>query len=467
MKRLINWQSWLFDRKLRTLAGIFSKYTYLLIKKVNQELAISLSLHMFILISKPSRFFPYYFGIKKKGWDSYLIMDEGDKRFEILAKLLYKKKVYVYWIPKQILDLCAANYFFRWYNEYRETFDPQKSDRYVNSLDRYWHSENKINRDLYYKLAYIFLKKYVYKTKASKIFFASADDTINFELIKAANSLQIETILCEREGTHTETSAKKLAEAYINTSVLTFDRIFCANERHYHIYKKASLRNTKVELLGELRSDYWKVCDFPYKINKYKSMLKGKKVITFLTFGERNYIEPMFIPKVNGDWNSLRKSIEDQLFKILEDRDDVFLVYKLGHMEDYFKESIDRFEKFRGTQFIDFDRSVDASELMSISNCVVGFQSTATIEALFYKVDVIYPFWSIPTDLDPQRDLLPFHLYEDIFKVCKSAKQLKFEIEKSIDTKFGSDLHVRAKLINNYFYKPGNVAGRLINRLKN
>ncbi|MDN5249895.1 hypothetical protein QWJ17_00150 [Betaproteobacteria bacterium LSUCC0117] len=464
---IYQWRIWLIERKLRTLGGIMAKYIWIFSERYKIYDPYKLAWLVFLIISRPAHTFLFLANIhNKKRRKIFLLMDEGDKRFELLSLKLRGPEAEVYWMPKQLLDYWAKIHFNDWYIYYRENLDPQKSDRYVNPLKRYWHKDNTENRSEYFEKC----KKYITASKSlfsiNEIILASADDTINFELINACNILEIKTVLCEREGTHTETVSEILATSYIETNRLNLREIYCANEIHLKCYEQASDRTTKLMLIGELRSDYWRYRSFPNKINKYKSKFKNKKLLTFLAFGERNYIEPMYHKDLIGNWNNLRADIEEILYELIRDNEDLVVVYKLGHREDYFKDSLDKFKNWKNSRFFDLDRAVDASELMNISNCVIGFQSTATVEALFYDAKVLYPYWAIPASLNPEKDMLPLHKYEKAFVVCRSKEKLKEEILEALGSNFSiENRQHRDEVINKYFYEAGNVADRLAREL--
>lgn len=352
------------------------------------------------------------------GKRSVVFLLEGDRRFELLYKQDISGRVN-FWLTKNILDQVSLECFKEWFNE----FAGEQNHRYVDPLERYYHQRNVKNRERYKKYTDTVIHLCA-KLNGDAVLLASADDTINFEIIRSVNEAPLKAVLFEREGTHSEVSAKKLAQMYLETSPLTLDALFCANANHLNCYRLSSEKEVTAQLIGELRTDLWINRYFDYSADYFEYAKRFRKVVVFLAFGEKNYLEPCFHPETEGDWRALSRSIEDELLAYLKENKDILLVYKMGHLEDFNLKVIERFRQECSDNFVSFGREFDCSALMSKADVVIGFQSTATLEALCYDVDVIYPFWNMPSDVDVETMILPLHNYGEVFDVISNAKDL-------------------------------------------
>jgi hypothetical protein len=252
---------------------------------------------------------------------------------------------------------------------------------------------------------------------------------------------------------------------YYESSPLTIDGYFCANENHLNCYLSASKKNVPGEVIGELRADIWYKKDFDFTHKLYKDLELFDNLVVYLSFGEKNYIEPCFHSEIKGDWRELSSSIGKVLAEFVSNNPKTAVVYKMGHYEDMNMQEIENIKKESSGNFFYFDRSFDASALMYKSDVVIGFQSTATIEALCYDCSVIYPFWEIPEDVDIENQILPLHNYEQAFSIATSEIELLELLRKLIkspnqlDTSKEEDKSSeRAELIKKYFgYFDGNT----------
>jgi hypothetical protein len=275
-------------------------------------------------------------------------MYEADRRFEYLKNDDFSER-HVIWLCKNLLDFISLELFSSWFNEYAA----EKNHRYVDPLARYYSAENLKNR-VKYKSKTDLISTILLKINCDAVLIASADDTINFELIRSLNEKEIKVVLVEREGTHSNISSKKLAQLYLETSPLTADLFFCANENHLNCYLDASLENSKGYIAGELRADIWFNRDFNYSNEFFNKLKSFDKLVTYLAFGEKNYIEPCFHPNVNGTWSNLSSSITEVLSDAIKNNPKVMFVYKMGHVEDFNKSEINKlatYELCYGNQF--------------------------------------------------------------------------------------------------------------------
>ncbi|MBY0471645.1 hypothetical protein K2X30_10810 [bacterium] len=284
--------------------------------------------------------------------------------------------------------------------------------RYVNNFERYFHPDNEENRNIYRKRVRLTFRIISTLIHPDLVISGSSFDSYVVELIVVAREMGVKWATCEREGTHSIGTAVGCGQIWKQYRAAEVDYVFTANDLHqqaYEIAAETSRTLKKIQIVGELRSDMWHPNFYKFNDLRYQEWNKFKKKILFLTFGEKNYIEPMVFPNIKSDWLPLLRSCEKEFLDFAKENPDILLFYKMGHVQDFHREFIDETVRLGLKNIVALDRQFPCEELIHYCDLIFGFQSTATIEAMFTDKPLFYLYWNIGADVNPDYDIMPLH----------------------------------------------------------
>ena len=397
------------------------------------------------------------------------LSEESDGRFDRLFYNFRHRRKEIVFLKLPIATFLYNEFFFQpFFKEYEQAHPT--AGRYINVFERYFHKDNIENRKKYRTHCDRIVNILNHFFSPFMIIVGSPDDAYSVELSYAARAAGIKWAICEREGTHTGRSARALAELFQKYRPLEFDHIFTANPLHFECYQNSlkSKEHTKMHLLGELRSDSWITRKYKFNRPQYKSWEKYNFKILFLTFGERNYIEPMYHPHVKGSWLPLLKDCENVVEIFAKKHSDTIVFYKMGHTEDFHADFMKRCESQGLSNIVPLDRSFPCEELISYCDLIIGFQSTAVIEAMYTTKPIAYLNWNFPPEVDREFDILPIHNSNAVY-VASSKEQLDSFLSNHYPAPHAisdSEIAARKQCINDFFYDSnGKVAERFVSEL--
>jgi len=114
--------------------------------------------------------------------------------------------------------------------------------------------------------------------------------------------------------------------------------------------------------------------------------------------------------------------------------------------------------------------SLISNHLLANADIIVGFQTTALIEAMFFKVPVLYTFWTKSTEYFAE-ELIPFHKsggVEVIHSANELEKKIKHYIEQPNVPISPKMIQSRIAFVNKYFYEAnGRTGKRLLRAIEN
>lgn len=396
---------------------------------------------------------------------------EGDRRFTRLLEIARanEEKLFFFELPIMCFradQLRFAEYIEKSYHEWeRATGLPR---RYANPFDIYYAEENLANREAYRKdvvPVLLYLKK-LFNPKL--IASGSLFDHYAVELTSIAKKNGIKWMICEREGTQSEISAEMLAEYMIKHKAVHVDYITTANVLHRRCFREGANQdgNLRVELVGELRSDHWVRADYKFDHPNYAEWTKYRKKVLYLAFGMRHFIEPMDHPHIkNANWCQLIDETQEQLFQFAKANPDILVYYKMGHVEPYHKPFIARVGESGLKNIVFLDRAFPCEELLAYVDLIIGFQTTAMIEAMFGQKPIFYTFWGIHPEVNVEKDILPLQNTGAV-KTITSAEMLGSSLREWEQGKCAvskEELAARRKTREYYFHEPdGFVAERVL-----
>jgi hypothetical protein len=277
------------------------------------------------------------------------------------------------------------------------------------------------------------------------------------EFVEVCKQNGILTVVADKEGTITpqsfETEPKRMRKFFPPIS----DYYFVWNERQMLFWEKAGASKDLIKLIGSARSDLF--------INIRKN--ESKKDILFFDFDIDAYINNIEIGKEEEekDWSLFRKSIYQVLIEIAREYQEVTIIVKC-HPQQVVNEVMGiNISDYKNIKIVKgAPRGIP--DMISNARAVIGFQTTALLEASLTKAPVLYVAWG---DLyDKVKDkILPWNTDGYGILWCKSPAEFKKEIVELIAG--GEDKYriLDRSKIEEYFYNAdGQVGMRLINNIK-
>ncbi|MCK4822815.1 hypothetical protein KA005_44040, partial [bacterium] len=259
------------------------------------------------------------------------------------------------------------------------------------------------------------------------------------------------------------------------------DLMCTSNEQHRAYWESIGINGGKVVITGDLKSDIWKNENcWPTRSDIHPNLSENKIMILYFAFGKRNYINERFYPNESRDWTELQMEQYEVLKEIaLKYIDKVQIVLKGGHPGDISGFFYGEFIKEPLANVLVLTTKYQALDLIINADVIVGFQTTAMIEAMFTDKPILYPAWG-ELYSEVADDLLPLHRSGAVEWV-HSKEELQ-EILVSFVNKPESLVVTTEMLLNRkefrerYYYQPdGNVGlrtyqaiqGLLVERAKN
>ncbi len=339
-------------------------------------------------------------------------------------------------------------------------------------LDFYRSDSFKKERNSYIKycksIIYFLKKKY----NVTCFLIPKLNDPWSLDLIKAINSSNLKLIVDDREGISTPKRLEVLPSRLSNLDI-KFDLLTAQNNMHKDIFARAGFPKEKVIVNGSIQSDYWENKDFWKSIEQIDNRIDPSLIkILFFAFGEKNYLN-YFYKNEERNWSKLSKDINDVLFQILEKYEgNVQIIYKFSDKKHrdksvYFERFKNRCKKhIEKNYLIVLGGSTLSYDLMRHSNIIVGFQTSALIEAMNTDRTILYTAWG---DLyESIKDtLLPIARKGCVIE-CSSKEYFFRNISQSIENFMKNkkqesfSLEHRKEFVDQYFSKSdGLVAERL------
>ncbi len=344
---------------------------------------------------------------------------------------------------------------------------------YEDARQRYIKPDNLENRRKYGEHCKKLLQL-LQKMTGKISFFCSGSNNDRWlvEMIVEAQAQGISWVVCEREGTSTDLGYEKEGLGFKISNSVVAHYHFLANDKHTKMFldsKTDSVRMCKT--IGDLDTDWWFHFDKTRIMKKFEALDKYKKVVLFLTFGERNYIEPTLFPERNDiTWKPLLMDCENVLIDFAQKNPDILVIYRMGHKEDKNLAFLRAIKELKIENIIQSDRATSSfSDIAVRSDLIIGFQSTAMYEAMFTDKPILQVFWHILDFLNHETEILPIG-NTGACKVATSPKSLSDYLDLfskdslAVDQK---ELAARKSAIEIMFVNAdGKMAERFIDELK-
>lgn len=277
-------------------------------------------------------------------------------------------------------------------------------------------------------------------------------------------------IITEREGVISPVVYDKNPPFVIKNNVFDYSYMFLSNERHLEYWKKIDQKPERLEVMGELKSDFWFRDEKIIKSSIHKSLDNNKQLLLYFAFGNYNYIGKRFWPNENYEWKKLQVDHYSLLVEFAKTHPDVQVVLKGGHPGDL---NIGEDLKVEIQKLIDKEKIIllsqkyRAIDLIKVADVIMGLQTTALIESMFTNKIIAYAGWGNVHD-EVKHTLLPFYKSPALHSLESPAECLSF-LEDCFSGKVSVDENMqreRASFRERYFFQAnGDCHKRLLSRI--
>lgn len=279
------------------------------------------------------------------------------------------------------------------------------------------------------------------------------------EFIIEARSRGIKIIIVDKEGTKTDYALRMEAVRIRNNAPSLADHVYVWSARTQEYWRQVGVDEKLISVIGQPRSDLFYI-DKQHELDKYFS--EHLPLIVFFSYHDDAYIPPQKIVNEGLSWRSMKKETHDEILRLAQKYRNFNFVVKTHPQQSDLEDLQNRYH-------LDNLRVLGGSsisnELIQRGELVIGFQTTALIEAMFMNRRIVYTCW----DKNVSRlsdDLLPIHQAPGILVaesfVLFSAACERFLSGDHSDFLFSEDdIRGRNQFVNEYFYMPdGRVCDR-------
>lgn len=283
------------------------------------------------------------------------------------------------------------------------------------------------------------------------------------ELIPALQRRRIPYLVIDKEGTICPAYFVHFAKYIHDQCPLLADHIFVWSERQKRFWEQTGVSSDRITVTGQPRSDFWRQPDRW----KHKDQLgivglrPNAPLVLFFTYDPWAYTPDYMIEKGEMHWDVLRQETHDALYAFARRHPEFDLVIK-AHPQQPDIAAVRAEIEATGCTNIHLVTGVALSnDLIVNAECVIGFQTTALIEAMVTDKPIIYTFWGEAKDRWSE-DLIPFHATDGI-RTVNDAEQLTLAIDAALrDGKITAEQRTaRDAFVTEYFTR---VDGRASER---
>ena len=221
---------------------------------------------------------------------------------------------------------------------------------------------------------------------------ASVNDMRWLETIGVARSLGHRWVVTEREGVLTPAVIANDVDVVRKDVKPNIDMMLVANGTHRDFWRAVGMDPSRICVSGDLKTDIWRYPHiWPSRSAIHPWLQDDRCLIVYFSFGARYYIEPSHFPDLDGDWSDLQSAHYRVIRRMAEKYD--------SSVQIVVKSSARASDLNNNSDFSDLHNVIVlrtgglALDLIICSDIVVGFQSTATIEAMFTDKPILYPAW--------------------------------------------------------------------------
>jgi CDP-Glycerol:Poly(glycerophosphate) glycerophosphotransferase len=269
--------------------------------------------------------------------------------------------------------------------------------------DGSYEAENMHNPQIQYRQLIRNIFKLWDVEKWCKIFLTPSDSFFWIrEIIHILKEKGIPCIVIDKEGTISPHSMENHSRQIIERYPFISDLIIVWSERQKSFWMRTGVVKDKIIVAGQPRSDFF--FDRGAWLPKRKLPCGDKPMVLFFTFETDAYAP------VPGDhiWYDLRHDLHTALIALAGDHPEICFVVKT-HPQQIDRFAVEKEFADAGVSNISVLHGPEiARHLIVCADVVIGFQTTALIEAMLAGKRIIYTEWSKEVYVN-RHNLIPFH----------------------------------------------------------
>lgn len=281
------------------------------------------------------------------------------------------------------------------------------------------------------------------------------------ELIAAARHRGIKTVMIDKEGIISPHGFDGVAEMIRTAAPPVSDHMFVWSNRQRQFWNHVGVPDERITIVGQLRSDL-----FHHEHRRLVDVLfpSAQPLVTLFSYEDSAYIP---LEKRTFNWQRMKQETHHEIMTLAGEFPQFNFVIKTHPQQSDLRELKDRYQR---ENLIVVGGAALANELIQRSELVIGFQTTAIIEAMFMGRHTIYTCWD-QACAELRDDIMPYHEAQGICKAETFEKfrrvARKFLAGDHSDFAFSPDeTAARAQFVNRYLYRPdGHVAERLLTQI--
>lgn len=288
------------------------------------------------------------------------------------------------------------------------------------------------------------------------------------EMITVARERGIPTVMLDKEGSVTPSCHAAYSEKIREFVPPMCDHIFVWSERQRQYWSMAGAPEEQITVVGQPRTD---LLHSENRDEVQSFFARRQPLITLFSYMTDVHIFPELFPETahlkGNAWQVMKTETHDFLASMAEAYPHYNFVFKAHPQQPDLRELRQKYD--RDNLRVLGGASV-AAELIKRSELIIGFQTTALIEAMFMGRRIVYTCWDPHyTELIPH--CLPIHEARGIV-VARTAAVFGDTVRRFLegDTSafdFSSDdLAARDSFVDQYFYRPdGRVSQRFFDEI--
>lgn len=252
------------------------------------------------------------------------------------------------------------------------------------------------------------------------------------ELVPALHDQHIPFYVIDKEGTICPAYFVHFAQYIRDNCPLLADHILVWSERQKQFWVKTGVGADRITITGQPRSDFWRQPD--RWLSKQQLGITGLRtdapLVLFFTYDPWAYTPDYMVAKGEMHWDVLRSETHQALFQFVKKHPETDIVIK-AHPQQLDKAELLAEIAAAGTTNVHLSTgSAISNHLIVNADCIIGFQTTALIEAMLTDKPILYTFWGEAKDRWSQ-DLIPFHETRSVQTVT-SPKELIEQLDDKL-----------------------------------
>jgi hypothetical protein len=191
------------------------------------------------------------------------------------------------------------------------------------------------------------------------------------------------------------------------------------SERQSYFWRLCGQDPDRISVVGQPRSDFWRHAElWPSRADLGLPLREGRPLVVFFSYEVFFYLSWEMFLRGEFTWEPLRNHTNAAIVAAAKRNPDVDFVVKLHPQQE--DSGLDSSELPSNLRIVGGSRL--GNPLLLTADVLVMFQSTATIEAMFRDIPIVYPFFGESVDRHIE-SLLPFHEHGVLRKLSRRSSR--------------------------------------------